>query len=149
MKTNKKVQKNNVQKSEKETAVKVTALAIIPKPMKLLTSQNMPTATEVTETPEAATAVPEMATVPTVTEEAPQQAVFKTPLATATAEIDLDITAVHPSADNHRKTFNDTSLQELADSIREMGSYKPLQYVPARQAVTKSSTANATTLPHS
>ena len=72
MKTNKKVQKNNVQKSEKETAVKVTALAIIPKPMKLLTSQNMPTATEVTETPEAATAVPEMATVPTVTEEAPQ-----------------------------------------------------------------------------
>ena len=30
MKTNKKVQKNNVQKSEKETAVKVTALAIIP-----------------------------------------------------------------------------------------------------------------------
>ncbi|CDM01441.1 Chromosome (plasmid) partitioning protein ParB / Stage 0 sporulation protein J [Bacteroides xylanisolvens SD CC 2a] len=68
MKTNKKVQKNNVQKSEKETAVKVTALAIIPKPMKLLTSQNMPTATEVTETPEAATAVPEMATVPTVTE---------------------------------------------------------------------------------
>ena len=52
----------------------------------------------------------------------------KTPLATATAEIDLDITAVHPSADNHRKTFNDTSLQELADSIREMGSYKPLPY---------------------
>lgn len=72
----------------------------------------------------------------------------KTPLATATAEIDLDITAVHPSADNHRKTFNDTSLQELADSIREMGSYKPLPYVHARQAVTKSSTANATTVPH-
>lgn len=72
----------------------------------------------------------------------------KTPLATATAEIDLDITAVHPSADNHRKTFNDTSLQELADSIREMGSYKPLPYVHARQAVTESSTANATTVPH-
>ena len=37
MKTNKKVQKmNNVQKSEKETAVKVTALAIIPKPMMLI-----------------------------------------------------------------------------------------------------------------
>ena len=78
MKTNKKVQKNNVQKSEKETAVKVTALAIIPKPMKLLTPQNVPTATEVTETPEAATAVPVTATVPTVTEEAPQQATFKT-----------------------------------------------------------------------
>lgn len=29
MKTNKKVQKNNVQKSEKETAAKVTALAIL------------------------------------------------------------------------------------------------------------------------
>ena len=148
MKTNKKVQKNNVQKSEKETAVKVTALAIIPKPMKLLSPQNVPTATEVTETPEAATAVPVTATVPTVTEEAPQQAVFKTPLATATAETDLDITTVHPRADNHRKTFNDTSLQELADSIREMGSYKPLPYVHARQAVTKSSTANATTVPH-
>ena len=35
MKTNKKVQTNSVQKSEKENAVKVTALAIIPKPMKL------------------------------------------------------------------------------------------------------------------
>lgn len=120
MKTNKKVQKNNVQKSEKETAVKVAALAIIPKPMKLLSPQDVPTATEVTETPEAATAVPETATVPTVTEEAPQQATFKTPLATATAETDLDITTVHPSADNHRKTFNDASLQELAESIREV-----------------------------
>ena len=37
MKTNKKVQTNSVQKSEKENAVKVTALAIIPKPMTLLT----------------------------------------------------------------------------------------------------------------
>ena len=54
----------------------------------------------------------------------------------------------HSSADNHRKTFNDISLQELADSIREMGSYKPLPYVHARQAVTKSSTANAATVPH-
>ena len=130
MKTNKKVQKNNVQKSEKETAVKVTALAIIPKPMKLLTSQNMPTATEVTETPEAATAVPEMTTVPTVTEEAPQQAVFKTPLATATAETDLDITTVHPSANNHRKTFKDASLQELAESIREVGILQAIAVRP-------------------
>ena len=130
MKTNKKVQKNNVQKSEKETAVKVTALAIIPKPMKLLSPQNVPTATEVTETPEAATAVPVTATVPTVTEEAPQQAVFKTPLATATAETDLDITTVHPSADNHRKTFNDASLQELAESIREVGVLQAIAVRP-------------------
>ena len=38
MKTNKNARKKNnkVQKSEKETAVKVTALAIIPKPMILL-----------------------------------------------------------------------------------------------------------------
>ena len=56
MKTNKKVQKNSVQKSEKENAVKVTALAIIPKPMTLLTPQDVPTATE----------------------EAPQQTTFKT-----------------------------------------------------------------------
>ena len=90
----------------------------------------MPTATEVTETPEAATAVPETATVPTVTEEAPQQATFKTPLATATAETDLDITTVHPSADNHRKTFNDASLQELAESIREVGVLQAIAVRP-------------------
>ncbi len=130
MKTNKKVQKNSVQKSEKKTAVKVTALAIIPKPIILLSPQNVPTATEVTETPEAATAVPVTATVPTVTEEAPQQAVFKTPLATATAETDLDITTVHPSADNHRKTFNDASLQELAESIREVGVLQAIAVRP-------------------
>ena len=123
MKTNKKVQKNNVQKSEKETAVKVTALAIIPKPIILLSPQNVPTATEVTETPETAN-------VPTITEEAPQQATFKTPLATATAETDLDITTVHPSADNHRKTFNDASLQELAESIREVGVLQAIAVRP-------------------
>ncbi len=39
----------------------------------------------------------------------------------ATAETDLDITTIHPSTDNHRKTFNDASLQELAESIREVG----------------------------
>ena len=123
MKTNKKVQKNNVQKSEKETAVKVTALAIIPKPMMLLSPQNVPTATEVTETPETAI-------VPTITEEAPQQATLKSPLATATAETDLDITTVHPSADNHRKTFNDASLQELAESIREVGVLQAIAVRP-------------------
>ena len=108
MKTNKKVQKNSVQKSEKENAVKVTALAIIPKPMTLLTPQDVPTATE----------------------EAPQQATFKTPLATATAETDLDITTVHPSRDNHRKTFNDASLQELAESIREVGVLQAIAVRP-------------------
>lgn len=124
MKTSKKVQKmNNVQKSEKETAVKVTALAIIPKPMILLSPQNVPTTAGVTEAPETAT-------VPTVVEEAPQQATLKTPLATATAETDLDITTVHPSADNHRKTFNDTSLQELADSIREVGVLQAIAVRP-------------------
>lgn len=123
MKTNKKVQKNNVQKSEKETAVKVTALAIIQKPIILLSPQNVPTVTEVTETPETVT-------VPTITEEAPQQAMFKTPLATATAETDLDITTVQPSADNHRKTFNDASLQELAESIREVGVLQAIAVRP-------------------
>lgn len=108
MKTNKKVQKNSVQKSEKENAVKVTALAIIPKPMTLLTPQDVPTATE----------------------EAPQQATFKTPLATATAETDLDIATVHPSRDNHRKTFNDASLQELAESIREVGVLQAIAVRP-------------------
>ena len=123
MKTNKKVQKNSVQKSEKENAVKITALAIIPKPMTLLTPQDVSTATEVTE-------IPETATVPTVTEETPQQATFKTPLATATAETDLDITTVQPSTDNHRKTFNDASLQELAESIREVGVLQAIAVRP-------------------
>lgn len=123
MKTNKKVQKNRVQKSEKENAVKVTALAVIPKPIMLLTPQDVPTATEVAEAPETAT-------VPTVTEEAPQQVTFKTPLATATAETDLDITTVHPSADNHRKTFNNASLQELAESIREVGILQAIAVRP-------------------
>lgn len=110
MKTSKKVQKtNNVQKSEKETAeAKVTALAVIHKPMMLIGGQNVPTATE----------------------EAPQQAELKAPLATATAETDLDITTVHPSADNHRKTFNDASLQELADSIREVGVLQAIAVRP-------------------
>ena len=117
MKTNKKVQKNSVQKSEKENAVKVTALAIIPKPIMLLTPQDVPEA-------------PETTTVPTVTEEAPQQATFKTPLATATAETDLDIATVHPSRDNHRKTFNDASLQELAESIREVGVLQAIAVRP-------------------
>ena len=124
MKMNKKVQKmNSVQKSEKETAIKVTALAIIPKPMILLSPQNMPTTAGITEAPETAT-------VPTVLEEAPQQTTLKAPLATATAETDLDITTVFPSAENHRKTFNDTSLQELADSIREVGVLQAIAVRP-------------------
>ena len=110
MKTSKKVQKNNVvQKSEKATAeVKVTALAVIQKPMMLIGGPNVPAATE----------------------EAPQPAEFKTPLATATAETDLDITTVQPSAENHRKTFNDASLQELADSIREVGVLRAIAVRP-------------------
>ena len=119
MKTNKKVQKNSVQKSEKENAVKVTALAIIPKPIMLLTPQDVPTATEVT-------ASLGTAAVPNVTEETPQQVTFKTPLATATAETDLDITTVQPSTDNHRKTFNDASLQELAESQKIKDEIKKL-----------------------
>ena len=54
----------------------------------------------------------------------------KTPLATATAETDLDITTVHPSRDNHRKTFNDASLQELAESIREVGILQAIAVRP-------------------
>lgn len=66
----------------------------------------------------------------TVTEETPQQVTFKTPLATATAETDLDITTIHPSTDNHRKTFNDASLQELAESIREVGILQAIAVRP-------------------
>ena len=66
MKTNKNAQKNNkVQKSEKETAAKVTALAIIPKPMTLICGQDIPRTAGVAEAPETAT-------VSTVVEETPQ-----------------------------------------------------------------------------
>lgn len=123
MKTNKNARKNNkVQKSEKETAVKVTALAIVPKPMTLICGQDIPTTAGVTEAPETAT-------VTTVVEEA-MQATLKAPLATATAETDLDITTVHPSTDNHRKTFNDASLQELAENIREVGVLQAIAVRP-------------------
>lgn len=148
MKTNKKVQKNNVQKSEKETAVKVTALAIIPKPMKLLTSQNMPTATEVTETPEAATAVPEMATVPTVTEEAPQQAVFNTPLATAKPKQTL---ILPPYTQAQTTTARRSKTHHCRNSRKAFGKWescRPLRYAHARKAVMKSYTVNAVTVPH-
>ena len=141
MKTNKKVQTNSVQKSEKENAVKVTALAIIPKPITLLTPQDVPTATEVTETPETAT-------VPTVTEEAPQQATFKTPLATATAETDLDITTIHPSTTTTARRSMTHHCRNLRKAFGKWESCRPLQYAYARKAVMKSYTVNAVTVPH-
>ena len=142
MKTNKKVQKmNNVQKSEKETAVKVTALAIIPKPMTLLLPQNVPTTAGVTEAPETAT-------VPTVMEEAPQQATFKTPLATATAETDLDI----PPCIRAQTTTARRSMTHLCRNLRKvfgrLAFCKPLQYAHTQQEVTKSFTENAVIVPH-
>ena len=45
-------------------------------------------------------------------------------------ETDLDIATVHPSTDNHRKTFNDASLQELAESIREVGVLQAIAVRP-------------------
>ena len=98
MKTNKKVQTNSVQKSEKENAVKVTALAIIPKPMTLLTPQDVPTATEVTEAPETAT-------IPTVTEEASQQATFKTSLPYTQARTTTARRSMTHHCRNLRKAF--------------------------------------------
>ncbi len=148
MKTNKKsTEEQRTEIRERKAAVKVTALAIIPKPMKLLTSQNMPTATEVTETPEAATAVPEMATVPTVTEEAPQQAVFKTPLATATAETDLDITTVPKRRQPPQDVPKTHHCRNSRKAFGKWESCRPLRYAHARKAVMKSYTVNAVTVP--
>lgn len=38
----------------------------------------------------------------------------------------VDIADIQPSPDNHRKTFDQKSLQELADSIRQHGILQPL-----------------------
>lgn len=141
MKKNKKVQTNSVQKSEKENAVKVTALAIIPKPMTLLTPQDVPTATEVTETPETAT-------VPTVTEEAPQQATFKTPLATATAETDLDSPPYTQARTTTARRSMTHPCRNLRKAFGKWESCRPLRYAHARKTVMKSYTVNAVTVPH-
>ena len=135
MKTNKKVQKNSVQKSEKENAVKVTALAVIPKPIMLLTPQDVPTATEVT-------APLETATVPTVTEETPQQVTFKTPLATATSPpyTQARTTTARRSMTHH--------CRNLRKAFGKWESCRPLRYAHARKAVMKSYTVNAVTVPH-
>lgn len=140
MKTNKKVQKNSVQKSEKENAVKVTALAVIPKPIMLLTPQDVPTATEVT-------APLETATVPTVTEETPQQVTFKTPLATAPKP-----TLILPPYNQARTTTARHSMTHHCRNLRKAfgkwAFYKPLRYAHTREAVMKSYTENAVIVLH-
>lgn len=120
MKATKKVQNNNVQKQEN---VKVTALAIIPKAVVVENPQEVATATEVSET---------VATTTTV-QEPPQQPVLKTPLAASTEETDLDIATVFPNSYNPRKTFEKASLQELADSIREVGILHAIAVRPRKE----------------
>ena len=112
--TQKKSLKNNNVAAVVEE-VKVTALAVIPKPMMLTIAPP----TEVTEV--QTEAVPQ----PTAT--------TKTPLAASTEEKDLDITTIFPNTYNPRKTFEKTSMQELADSIREVGILHAIAVRPRKE----------------
>lgn len=95
--------------------VKVTALAVIQRPMiPIIVPQTEATATQTEAEPQ-----------PPVT--------VKTPLAASTEEKDLDITTVFPNTYNPRKTFEKTSMQELADSIREVGILHAIAVRPCKE----------------
>lgn len=95
--------------------VKVTALAVIQKPMTpIIVPLTEATATQ-TET------------------EAQPPVTVKTPLAASTEEKDLNITTVFPNTYNPRKTFDKTSMQELADSIREVGVLHAIAVRPRKE----------------
>ena len=94
------LKKNNVAAIVEE--VKVTALAVIQKPMMQII-------------------------VP------PVEATINTPLAASSEEKDLDITTVFPNTYNPRKTFEKRSLQELAESIREVGILHAIAVRPRKE----------------
>lgn len=119
MKATKTTQKKKNLKSNNVAAVleevKVTALAVIQKPMMQI----------IMPLPEVTAVRTEAEPQPTVT--------AKTPLAASTEEKDLDITTVFPNAYNPRKTFEKTSMQELADSIREVGILHAIAVRPRKE----------------
>lgn len=101
-----KLKNNNVAAVLEE--VKVTALAVIQKPM--------------------------MQIVVPPTEAEPQPPVtVKLPLAASSEEKDLDMATVFPNTYNPRKTFDKTSMQELADSIREVGILHAIAVRPRKE----------------
>ncbi len=101
-----KLKNNNVAAVLEE--VKVTALAVIQKPM--------------------------MQIVVPPTEAEPQPSVtVKSPLAASSEEKDLDMATVFPNMYNPRKTFDKTSIQELADSIREVGILHAIAVRPRKE----------------
>lgn len=141
MKTNKKVQKNSVQKSEKENAVKVTALAVIPKPIMLLTPQDVPTATEVTAPLETATVPPlrkkhrsRSRSRHRLQRPQPKQTLTSPPYTQART------TTARRSMTHH--------CRNLRKAFGKWESCRPLRYAHARKAVMKSYTVNAVTVPH-
>ena len=105
MKATKTIKKNSVKKNNNamvQEEVKVTALAVIQKPMMQII-------------------------VP------PVETAINTPLAASSEEKDLNITTVFPNTYNPRKTFERTSLQELAESIREVGILHAIAVRPRKE----------------
>jgi ParB family chromosome partitioning protein len=52
----------------------------------------------------------------------------------ATELLDLPLVRIHPAADNPRRTFDETALEELAESIRAQGVLQPVVVTPDRDA---------------
>ena len=118
MKATKTTKKNSVKKNNNamvQEEVKVTALSVIQKPM-------MPIIVPTVEVTEVRTEA-----------EAQPLATINTPLAASSEEKDLDITTVFPNTYNPRKTFEKTSLQELAESIREVGILHAIAVRPRKE----------------
>lgn len=101
-----KLKNNNVAAVLEE--VKVTALAVIQKPMMQIV-------------------------VPPTEAELQPPVTVKSPLAASSEEKDLDIATVFPNTYNPRKTFDKTSMQELADSIREVGILHAIAVRPRKE----------------
>ncbi len=55
------------------------------------------------------------------------------PAADATELLNLPLSKLHPSKENHRKVFNKQELQELADSIKAHGVLQPLLVRPLHE----------------
>ncbi len=122
MKTNKKVQTNSVQKSEKENVVNVDLFGNHPETNDNTHTAGRATATEVQKPPKRQPFPP--------LRKKHAAGHFQDTACNGHSRNRPDITTIHPSTDNHRKTFNDASLQELAESIREEGILQAIAVRP-------------------
>lgn len=141
MKTNKKVQKNSVQKSEKENAVKVTALAVIPKPIMLLTPQDVPTATEVT-------APSKRQPFPPLQKKHRSRSRSRHRLQRPQPKPTLILPPYNQARTTTARHSMTHHCRNLRKAFGKWAFYKPLRYAHTREAVMKSYTENAVIVLH-